>query len=44
MKWYTSSSSVAVRCVVSSMKGDARANELCTSRISSEFDSASPRI
>lgn len=25
------------------MKGDDRANELCTSRISSEFDSASPR-
>jgi hypothetical protein len=42
MKWYTSSSSVAVRCV-SSMNGDDRANELCVSRIKSELDSVSPR-
>lgn len=42
MKWYTSSSSVAVRCV-SSTNGDDRANELCVSRIKSEFDSVSPR-
>lgn len=42
MKWNTSSSSVAVRCV-SSMKGDERANELCVSRIRSELERVSPR-
>ncbi len=43
MKWYTSSSSVAVRCV-SSMKGEERAKELWTDRMSSELERASPRI
>jgi hypothetical protein len=42
MKWYTSSSSVAVRWV-SSMKGEERAKELWVSRIKSELESVSPR-
>ena len=42
IKWKTSSSSVAVRCV-SSTKGDDLANELWVSRIRSEFDKVSPR-
>lgn len=42
MKWNTSSSSVAVRCV-SSINGEDRANELCVSRMRSELERVSPR-
>jgi hypothetical protein len=42
MKWYASSSSEAKR-VVSSTKGEERAKELWTVRMSSEFDRTSPR-